>query len=69
MTKFFLKKEQLDFMKGWITSSAQMGNDDDDDDVLANVAIINDVMCDGLWLCIDHVISIISDEEANEEDK
>ena len=59
MVKFFLKKEQLDFTKGWIMSTAQMVIDIDDDDDL--VMIVNkNIACNGLRLNIDHIISIIS---------
>lgn len=67
MVKFFLKKEQLDFTKGWIMSTAQMVIDIDDDDVL--VMIVNkNIACNGLRLNIDHIISIISNKEADEDE-
>lgn len=69
MVKFFLKKERLNFTKGWITLTAKMGVDVDDDDVLAT--IINNSLCrddPGMHMSIDHVISVIGEEEADEED-
>ena len=67
MVKFFLKKEQLDFTKGWIMSTAQMVIDIDDNDILAMIVNKN-IACNSLRLNIDHIISIISDKEADEDE-
>ena len=37
MLKFHLKKERLDFTKGWMTSEKQMVNDSPDRDLLAEL--------------------------------
>jgi len=37
MLKFHLKKEQLDFTKGWMTSEKQMVDDSPDRDLLAEL--------------------------------
>jgi hAT family C-terminal dimerisation region len=67
MVKFFLKKDRLNFMKGWVTAPAQMAVDVDDDDVLAT--IVNDLsLNDGMGIYMDHVIGVIGDEEGDEED-
>ena len=49
MVKFFLKKEQLDFTKGWIMSTAQMVIDIDDNDILAMIVNKN-IACNSLRL-------------------
>ena len=67
MVKFFLKKERLDFTKGWIMLTAQMVIDIDDNNVLAMIVNKN-IACDGLRLNIDHIIGIISNEEADEDE-
>ena len=65
MVKFFLKKDLLNFMKGWMTSTTQMAVDVDDDDVLAMI-VNNNIDHKGLDLYIDHVIGVIGNEEADE---
>ena len=67
MAKFFLKKEWLNFMKGWIMSMVQMVIDIDNDNVLAMI-VNNNIAWDGLRLQIDHVIGVISGEEADEDE-
>ena len=67
MVKFFLKKERLNFMKGWITSTVQMVIDIDDDDILAMI-VNNNIAQDGLRLQIDHIIGVIGNEEADEDE-
>lgn len=66
MVEFFLKTEQLNFTRGWILSTVQMAVDINDDDVLATI-VNNNIACEGLGLCIDHVIGVIGDEEADNE--
>lgn len=66
MVKFFLKKERLNFMAGWMTSTSQMVVDVDDDDVLATIVQDVNNRSDGSDLDrmdfeIDHVIGIICD--------
>ena len=66
MAKFFLKKEWLNFMKGWITLMVQMVIDIDDNNVLVMI-VNNNIAWDGLRLQIDHIIGIIGNEEADED--
>lgn len=50
MLKFWLKKDRLDFMKGWVTSQNDMMLDEDNNDLLAGlfstteVSTLNDVL-------------------------
>jgi hypothetical protein len=66
MTKFFLKKDRLNFTKGWIMLVTQMAVDVDNNDILAT-NINDNIDYDGVGLRIDHVIGIIGDEEADED--
>ena len=66
MAKFFLKKEHLNFMKGWMTSAMQMAIDVDNDNVLAMI-VNNSINREGLDLYINHIIGVIGDEEADED--
>jgi len=64
--KFVLKKKQLDFTKGWVTSMAQMVVNVGDNDILVRI-VSNNINYNRLGLDINHVIGIIGDEEANKD--
>ena len=56
MLKFHLKKERLDFTKGWTTSERQMVDDNPDEDLLAK--LLDGDLQDG----VDKVIKCIINE-------
>lgn len=51
MLKFWLKKERLDFTKGWVTSQKDTLSNEEDDDLLARLSANS--------ITIDEVISAI----------
>jgi len=67
MTKFFLKKEQLNFTKGWITSQKDMQIVVTDNDLLTTIVetVLN---CDSLTHQIDDIIGAIGEDEGDEMD-
>ncbi|KIJ58483.1 hypothetical protein HYDPIDRAFT_102552 [Hydnomerulius pinastri MD-312] len=58
MLKFLLKKEHLNFTKGWIPSQKEMLHDEDTDDVLARLVT-------GMGGNIDDAINVITEEEGD----
>jgi hypothetical protein len=65
MLKFFLKKDRLDFTKGWATSQKEMLTDVDDEDLLASIVAAN-LAGDALTEAVDDVIGAIADDEGDE---
>ncbi|KIK92382.1 hypothetical protein PAXRUDRAFT_147475, partial [Paxillus rubicundulus Ve08.2h10] len=65
MLKFFLKKDRLDFTKGWATSQKEMLMDMDDKDLLASIVAAN-LAGDTLTKAVDDVIGAIADGEGDE---
>lgn len=65
MLKFFLKKDRLDFTKGWATSQKDMFTDIDDEDLLAAI-VDGKVSGEELSQAVDDVIGAIADDEGDE---
>ncbi|KIK81338.1 hypothetical protein PAXRUDRAFT_156320 [Paxillus rubicundulus Ve08.2h10] len=65
MTKFFLKKDWPNFMKGWITSQKDMQQDIEEGDQLA-VLIEANLSKDQVMEAIDDVMVAIADGKGNE---
>ncbi|KIK14138.1 hypothetical protein PISMIDRAFT_117578 [Pisolithus microcarpus 441] len=65
MLKFFLKKECLDFSKGWAVLQKDMLVDEDDDDLLAAIVDKN-ASEDSLAQAVDIIISTIAGDEGDE---
>lgn len=63
MLKFFLKKERLDFMKGWAVSQQEMLQDEDEEDILAT--LLTAATSEG----IDSAIKCIAEQECEEIDE
>ncbi|KAI6022323.1 hypothetical protein BKA83DRAFT_4493604 [Pisolithus microcarpus] len=67
MLKFFLKKEHLDFSKGWGVLQKDMLVDEDDDDLLAAIVDKN-ASEDSLAQAVDIIIGTIAGDEGDETD-
>ncbi|KIK29766.1 hypothetical protein PISMIDRAFT_88716 [Pisolithus microcarpus 441] len=67
MLKFFLKKERLDFSKGWGVLQKDMLVDEDDDDLLAAIVDKN-ASEDSLAQAVDIIIGAIAGDEGDETD-
>ncbi|KAI6110236.1 hypothetical protein EV401DRAFT_2076074 [Pisolithus croceorrhizus] len=65
MLKFFLKKEDLDFSKGWAVSQKDMLVDEDEDDLLAAV-VDKSTSEDSLAQAVDIIIGAIAGDEGDE---
>ncbi|KAI6123898.1 hypothetical protein EV401DRAFT_2069113 [Pisolithus croceorrhizus] len=64
MLKFFLKKEHLDFSKGWAVSQKDMLVDEDEDDLLAAIVDKN-TSEDLLAQVVDNIIGAIAGDEGD----
>ena len=67
MMKFFLKKECLNFMCGWVKAQQEMLSETVDDDLLA-VIIDANVVNESLSHAMDDIIGAIADDEGDEFD-
>ena len=67
MTKFFLKKERLDFMRGWITSEKEMQQDIEGEDRLTKVIDTNLTRSE-LAEAVDEIMIAIASNEADGTD-
>ena len=67
MMKFFLKKECLNFMCGWVKAQQEMLSETVDDDLLA-VIIDANVVNESLSHVMDDIIGAIADDEGDEFD-
>lgn len=68
MTKFFLKKERLDFMNGWITLEKEMQQDVEGEDQLAKVIDENLTRAE-LAQAVDDIMIAIAKDEADNMDE
>ena len=68
MTKFFLKKERLNFMDYWITSEKEMQQDIEGEDRLA-MAIDANLMKSELAQVVDDIMIAIASDEADGVDE
>ena len=68
MTKFFLKKERLNFMNGWITLEKEMQQDIEGEDRLAKVIDANLTKSE-LAQAVDDIMIAIAKDEADDMDK
>lgn len=68
MTKFFLKKERIDFMHGWITSEKDMQQDIEGEDLLAK-AIDANLMRSKVEQAVDDIMVAIAKDEADDIDE
>ena len=65
MMKFFLKKERMDFMHGWITSEKDMQQDIEGEDLFAK-AIDANLMRSKVEQAVDDImVAIVKDEADN----
>ncbi|KIK93191.1 hypothetical protein PAXRUDRAFT_145606, partial [Paxillus rubicundulus Ve08.2h10] len=64
MSKFFLKKDHLQFMEGWVTQQHEMLRDKDDDDLLAQVVDIG-LNPDKIMEVVDDVMVVIGEDEGD----
>ena len=62
MTKFFLKKERLDFTQGWVTSEKLMQQDIEGEDRLAKVVDANLTRAEVAQAVDDIMVAIATDE-------
>ena len=67
MTKFFLKKERLNFTEGWVTSQKDMHVAVMDNNLLATI-IETALNHDSLTHQIDDIIGAIGEDEGDEMD-
>ncbi|KIM66049.1 hypothetical protein SCLCIDRAFT_111360, partial [Scleroderma citrinum Foug A] len=67
MTKFFLKKEQLNFTEGWVTSQKDMHVAVVDNNLLATI-VETALNHDSLTHRIDDIIGAIGEDEGDEMD-
>ena len=67
MTKFFLKKEQLNFTEGWVTSQKDMHVAVVDNNLLATI-VETALNRDSLTHRIDDIIGAIGEDEGDEMD-
>ena len=68
MTKFFLKKERLNFMNGWITPEKEMQQDIEGEDWLAKVIDANLTKSE-LAQAVDDIMIAIAKDEADDMDE
>ena len=68
MTKFFLKKERLDFMWGWITLEREMQQDIEGEDQLMKVMDANLTRSELAQAVDDIMIAIVSNEADGTDD-
>ena len=64
MTKFFLKKERLDFMEGWVTPEKLMQQDIKGEDRLAKVVDANLTRAE-VAQAVDEIMIAIATDEAD----
>ena len=65
MTKFFFKKERMDFMHGWITSEKDMQQDIEGEDLLAKAIDANLTRSEVEQAVDDIMVAIVKDEADN----
>ena len=68
MTNFFLKKERLDFTRGWITSEREMQQAIEGEDQLTKVMDMNLTRSELAQAVDDIMIAIASDEADGTDD-
>ena len=68
MTKFFLKKERMDFTHGWITSEKDMQQDIEGEDLLAK-AINANLTRSKVEQAVDDIMVAIAKDEADDIDE
>ena len=68
MTKFFLKKERLDFTDGWVTPEKLMQQDIEGGDRLAKVVDANLTRAE-VAQAVDEIMIAIATDEADELDE
>ena len=64
MMKFFLKKDRLKFMEGFVTSQHEMWLDEDEDNVLAWIVAAN-LNKEEVMQVVDDVIVMIAEDEGD----
>ena len=68
MTKFFLEKERLDFMDGWVTPEKLMQQDIEGEDRLTKVVDANLTRAE-VAQAVDEIMIAIATDEADELDE